>query len=111
MGVTRHSYSHKLSPRVRGNQVERTTSGRRDMAIPVRAGEPGRGWLPSPTLKVYPRVCGRNRDSVQTGVSPARSIPACAGEPEVGLFFWRSRGLYPRVCGGTQTKQPADVSY
>ena len=47
-----------LSPRVRGNHLERPRQDQPHGSIPAGAGEPG--WLPSATrfMRVYPRGCG-----------------------------------------------------
>ena len=90
-----------LSPRVRGNHVDRTSEQSERRSIPACAGEPRTfpaSWWRRP---VYPRVCGGTPDEEVTidanlGLSPRvrgnhlpqalasvglRSIPACAGEP------------------------------
>ena len=65
-----------LSPRMRGNQVLNPLYGLLVRSIPAYAGEPRISAHSTPSLTVYPRVCG--------------GTPVCGG-PEV----------YPRVCGGT----------
>ena len=110
-----------LSPRVRGNRVQRRTAQVELRSIPACAGEPVCGFIGIHMGRVYPRVCGgtrhlRRRLPSAQGLSPRvrgnhpdqsdhvryqGSIPACAGEPSSR----RSRGgagrVYPRVCGGT----------
>ena len=110
-----------LSPRVRGNLVNRAHQIHGARSIPACAGEPGGGATRDKIQGVYPRVCGGTTPwsrlcSRPIGLSPRvrgnpplglafagqqGSIPACAGEP----FFCcpsicRCR-VYPRVCGGT----------
>ena len=54
-----------LSPRVRGNLIERNASLDFDRSIPACAGEPPSTQEPQPTRRVYPRVCGgTNRQPV-----------------------------------------------
>ena len=98
-------YYKGLSPRVRGNPDEGRAIIGYSRSIPACAGEPARGWLPSPSPRVYPRVCGGTGDrtvldGLRGGLSPrvrgnrrtrvypltpGRSIPACAGEPQVQI--------------------------
>ena len=90
-------------------------------SIPACAGEPEGGVQPTPSYRVYPRVCGgtRNRspnDPLDWGLSPRvrgnrveglidgapiGSIPACAGEPATPDTHAGQPRVYPRVCGGT----------
>ena len=110
-----------LSPRVRGNPVNRDFAAARQRSIPACAGEPLLGFFVAVLKTVYPRVCGGTRTRADTlladgGLSPrvrgnrwhyrhhalpCRSIPACAGEPcGIGVCAGDGR-VYPRVCGGT----------
>ena len=90
-----------LSPRVRGNRVERLSADGHPGSIPARAGEPVRMVWPRQSSGVYPRACGgtaspASSSTATTGLSPRvrgnpiqggpaglrrRSIPARAGEP------------------------------
>ena len=90
-----------LSPRVRGNRRQATTTVARFGSIPACAGEPRAGFGAARVVGVYPRVCGGTLLDVghaqrAEGLSPrvrgnregsgrlaagAGSIPACAGEP------------------------------
>ena len=108
--MNRHSYSHNLSPRVRGNPYRRI----------IRLLPEG----------VYPRVCGGThqicvRADSQSGLSPrvrgnrlaqavlsarAESILACAGEPHFPPTAPPSSWVYPRVCGGTARASSAGVT-
>ena len=110
-----------LSPRVRGNRVDRGRRCVRQGSIPACAGEPSIHRSLAIDWRVYPRVCGGTcvdgiTLSVHTGLSPrvrgnpaertsarafSRSIPACAGEPTVIALILNSTKVYPRVCGGT----------
>ena len=110
-----------LSPRVRGNPLQRSPRRSDWRSIPACAGEPRVWECWRAVREVYPRVCGGTAVSMITpdgvpGLSPRvrgnpeeylrthfirRSIPACAGEP-VPACLSRSRvQVYPRVCGGT----------
>ena len=71
-----------LSPRVRGNLLDRRRFRASFRSIPACAGEPKYSLDPTQPHKVYPRVCG----------GTVRTAPV----PVVG---W----VYPRVCGGTFT--------
>ena len=110
-----------LSPRVRGNPVQRGHNGAGLRSIPACAGEPPAETAPSTICWVYPRVCGGtcagNGNQISlTGLSPrvrgnrpfpavpapqSRSIPACAGEPHFPQSTQYHHRVYPRVCGGT----------
>ena len=94
-----------LSPRVRGNPLNRVLWSCRRRSIPACAGEPWPHQTKSATSTVYPRVCGGTFGDIEpelleAGLSPrvrgnqepARrldlrlgSIPACAGEPGTAL--------------------------
>ena len=110
-----------LSPRVRGNRVQRAEMDVGARSIPACAGEPAPLVGVVPRYGVYPRVCGgtagqprpnqrskglspRVRGNLFAGAGCARrirSIPACAGEPQAGPDPGGVRKVYPRVCGGT----------
>ena len=114
-----------LSPRVRGNPVERECPSRQLRSIPACAGEPSSKPLIPSSLRVYPRVCGGTSITKGTkpgkqGLSPrvrgnrlhapllagaSRSIPACAGEPQRRSWICGCIRVYPRVCGGTLTRR------
>ena len=47
-----------LSPRVRGNPCYDRLAGGRPGSIPACAGEPRGATTETPTVWVYPRVCG-----------------------------------------------------
>ena len=116
-----HSQVMGLSPRVRGNRLERPLFLRNDRSIPACAGEPDRASRAGLSAKVYPRVCGGTAchlavDALNGGLSPRvrgnllsygrrswyrRSIPACAGEPRTRRLRGFRIEVYPRVCGGT----------
>ena len=102
VGVSRWmSRETGLSPRVRGNRRGPTRRQGGQRSIPACAGEPVNTPGETPSIWVYPRVCGGtkppNRPVARaTGLSPrvrgnrgtgpplehcGRSIPACAGEP------------------------------
>ena len=110
-----------LSPRVRGNQVNRTAAATSARSIPARAGEPYRSSGKVWAFKVYPRACGGtfppsatgrwatglsprvrgNRCKVMVGQNRSGSIPARAGEPIDHLAEDALASVYPRACGGT----------
>ena len=110
-----------LSPRGRGNRVQRWDVRTRCGSIPAWAGEPLLGPLGVITQTVYPRVGGgtgmaRKTSQSALGLSPrgrgnphaaiiprgpGRSIPAWAGEPTCRTGSRRFRMVYPRVGGGT----------
>ena len=112
-----------LSPRVRGNPLEKIRADYPTRSIPACAGEPSRHCPTHSENPVYPRVCGgTNRDTHILarlgGLSPRvrgnrpgyhlsgatiRSIPACAGEPRITPSVAMKAKVYPRVCGGTIT--------
>ena len=74
---------HGLSPRVRGNLSQSSSSGLIEWSIPARAGEPAQAGATSPGRRVYPRACG--------GTSTATRWRRCA------------IGLSPRVRGNQLT--------
>ena len=110
-----------LSPRVRGNRVDRSFSFLLLGSIPACAGEPLLETATAGELGVYPRVCGGTKNAASSrvplsGLSPRvrgnpnlrgadlvsrGSIPACAGEPHRCCRLRISDRVYPRVCGGT----------
>ena len=116
-----------LSPRVRGNRLERWEAPASDGSIPACAGEPKRKETRDGNARVYPRVCGGTKPGSSvppsiTGLSPrvrgnhhpehvagagVRSIPACAGEPIPHVVVTARVWVYPRVCGGTSAGQSA----
>ena len=110
-----------LSPRVRGNPIDRRYAAGRNGSIPARAGEPIRRTILRMTRRVYPRACGGTK-TAQTGRASGKglsprvrgnhavgdfrllcrgSIPARAGEPSVSLTGIYAPRVYPRACGGT----------
>ena len=110
-----------LSPRVRGNRVQKSAVYPVGGSIPARAGEPPGPYAWARQGTVYPRACGGTRasawcSSAMPGLSPrvrgnprvgvvqlgyAGSIPARAGEPTARALDWADRRVYPRACGGT----------
>ena len=113
-----------LSPRVRGNRLERPQGAHSVGSIPAWAGEPVQSRIWFRVGRVYPRVGGGTRSvhpspSRPTGLSPrgrgnlwlfhlfrisARSIPAWAGEPGSSSSRCRHRGgLSPRGRGNPDT--------
>ena len=110
-----------LSPRVRGNPVNRRVRGCHRGSIPACAGEPMGTRTGSGQWRVYPRVCGGTYwmptpPTPLEGLSPRvrgnpghplgrrgvdGSIPACAGEPSLPAPPAPTARVYPRVCGGT----------
>ena len=112
-----------LSPRVRGNRLNRRSRQAKIGSIPACAGEPGTDGTGFRHRGVYPRVCGGTVPAGWGGVGsfglsprvrgnpgrrnapfqPIRSIPACAGEPAVEPSLPAGPGVYPRVCGGTSS--------
>ena len=70
-----------LSPRARGNRVERSLNSASMRSIPACAGEPFRDS--------FAHIC-------------LRSIPACAGEPQPAMAAGLLSKVYPRVRGGTR---------
>ena len=115
-----------LSPRVRGNQLQRPDRAGRQGSIPACAGKPAAFGAGSVGNRVYPRVCGETTltslpDTSARGLSPRvrgnplvhgksqtklRSIPACAGEPRPCTCRAGVHWVYPRVCGGTRVQSP-----
>ena len=113
-----------LSPRVRGNHMDRPLAADCLRSIPACAGEPGWSQEGPEPLRVYPRVCGGTRPTpppskLAQGLSPrvrgnpllaalacadGGSIPACAGEPSRSVTTATILGVYPRVCGGTRAE-------
>ena len=90
-----------LSPRVRGNPLDRYSPGAVRGSIPACAGEPGAAHLNSLRWKVLsPRVRGNPSAAASAAKNP-RSIPACAGEPSRLKPSPLPHTVYPRVCGGT----------
>ncbi len=110
-----------LSPRVRGNLIQRRRGLGPRGSIPACTGEPGAGIRTNGPCRVYPRVYGgtlvddghlieahglspRVRGNPRGGgfcACRARSIPACTGEPKACTRRKSSLRVYPRVYGGT----------
>ena len=110
-----------LSPRLRGNHLNREHCRTRRGSIPAPAGEPSPRLNVKCRAPVYPRACGGTRDTEAKvvavgGLSPRlrgnhsasvscgtteRSIPAPAGEPSPPTTGSCSEWVYPRACGGT----------
>ena len=106
---------------MRGNRAAYPTMTLAARSIPAYAGEPITASAPSPSWRVYPRVCGGtitgcSRRLYRRGLSPRMrgnqphqisapvsdgSIPAYAGEPRKWFSSPRRVKVYPRVCGGT----------
>ena len=115
-----------LSPRVRGKPHTRRQPQIRPGSIPACAGETQRRGNHRRSAKVYPRVCGGNRERNNAllrrkGLSPrvrgkpghpaagdsgGRSIPACAGETAIANGWGEVSWVYPRVCGGNPAAGP-----
>ena len=111
----------RLSPRVRGNPLDRSGVRQVVASIPACAGEPELRDFGLHSCRVYPRVCGGtslaernvnalarlsprvrgNPDQADQMVDRYLSIPACAGEPYPLPPRDASERVYPRVCGGT----------
>ena len=111
-----------LSPRVRGNQYDRTPRLSQPGSIPAGAGEPHVRTHHQISSTVYPRGCGGtrqgsghghgtaglsprvrgNHSQYRSSISMPRSIPAGAGEPPLSQAFSIPLGVYPRGCGGTK---------
>ena len=112
-----------LSPRVRGNRDDHSSTYGHLRSIPACAGQPAASKPRKDVRKVYPRVCGATeyRPVVAlplSGLSPrvrgnqipdllaagqVGSIPACAGQPLVAGVAGVVGTVYPRVCGATTT--------
>ena len=119
--ITKPSPAKGLSPRVRGNHIQKAAGIGETRSIPACAGEPHIDRRRDGPHAVYPRVCGGtlmrwpirqkrrglsprvrgNHPLPEFNVPPLRSIPACAGEPCRSTLRGRQRRVYPRVCGGT----------
>ena len=119
-----------LSPRVRGNLVDREIRCSNAGSIPACTGEPQPGSGCTRRCWVYPRVYGgthssRKRNRNAGGLSPrvrgnrasttqepslAGSIPACTGEPVWCGLPSRKSWVYPRVYGGTHGKRRPDCN-
>ena len=113
-----------LSPRGRGNRLEKTPPGRWAGSIPAWAGEPSSFAVMAGNGAVYPRVGGGTPRKVNVsrapcGLSPrgrgnrlassirgrgTGSIPAWAGEPATVGSNNANATVYPRVGGGTPRK-------
>ncbi len=110
-----------LSPRVRGNRMDRGGYNVIKRSIPAGAGEPPPTPSTGMRMSVYPRGCGgtampRFSISFRNGLSPrvrgnrsdaprssntSGSIPAGAGEPGPLRPWGGPPAVYPRGCGGT----------
>ena len=104
-----------LSPRGRGNRVQRRVFCGSMRSIPAWAGEPIQPQSVQSVSTVYPRVGGGStwaqlQGAFNVGLSPrgrgngpqpARSIPAWAGEPSSWTCDWFLCRVYPHVGGGT----------
>ena len=113
-----------LSPRVRGKRRQGAQRQDGTRSIPACAGETRADPLHQLPARVYPRVCGGNRQPSgqirsTSGLSPrvrgkpltgfafvvaVGSIPACAGETVNGCAMFGMIRVYPRVCGGNSGK-------
>ena len=111
--------NHGLSPRGRGNLVERSRIAAEARSIPAWAGEPPSRMSSPAAVSVYPRVGGGTTSTLRRrqaapGLSPrgrgnpssvrphtpcARSIPAWAGEPMLQSTPGDQTAVYPRVGG------------
>ena len=71
-------------------------------SIPACAGEPDvPTWDTSPTIAVYPRVCGGTTPRPLSTRSARGLSPRVRGNPS-GVFPQHPKHeVYPRVCGGT----------
>ena len=116
-----------LSPRVRGNRLDRREEDDIEGSIPARAGEPQSVSMSARYLRVYPRACGGTRrhhhaGAACPGLSPRvrgnlvgrrivrqvlGSIPARAGEPTGKDLSQALLRVYPRACGGTNEMDAA----
>ena len=114
-------YAKGLSPRLRGNHLDRGSVVEIAGSIPAPAGEPSERRGAAGRRRVYPRACGgttltRSTASPMMGLSPRlrgnqcqlhhlkgriRSIPAPAGEPQLSAIDGSASWVYPRACGGT----------
>ena len=117
----RESAAGGLSPRVRGNRPQKSSTCSLSRSIPACTGEPDMREISYECNQVYPRVYGGTNplgfgEVGGVGLSPRvrgnpfglnphapgdRSIPACTGEPRTKRRLGRSRRVYPRVYGGT----------
>ena len=120
-----------LSPRVRGKPSWSSAIYPWRRSIPACAGETRRRYGPNAGHRVYPRVCGGNRQPYAGGrhlpglsprvrgklryrlgsTRPSGSIPACAGETSDMDTARRKCVVYPRVCGGNSTSPAVAVSW
>ena len=111
-----------LSPRVRGNRMQRGLNQFRGGPIPACAGQPTLQHSSPFRLWAYPRVCGAtwatpSISALVPGLSPrvrgnrscavryplrAGPIPACAGQPGEKFATGAASRAYPRVCGATR---------
>ena len=110
-----------LSPRMRGNLTEASSSAWITRSIPAHAGKPQDGRALQYVPRVYPRACGETMAKAKEirrnqGLSPrmrgnlqialangasAGSIPAHAGKPGHDRQGYDREGVYPRACGET----------
>ena len=110
-----------LSPRVRGNRLDKVGTAAHIGPIPARAGQPEGVALRLHDIGAYPRACGATRHSLSPaaqarGLSPrvrgnqvgmrhgalaVGPIPARAGQPEARRWAARAAWAYPRACGAT----------
>ena len=110
-----------LSPRGRGNLVNRGTTDEWSRSIPAWAGQPNSAGVFMAAGMVYPRVGGATstrtlNKHLDDGLSPrgrgnhplcdellpvARSIPAWAGQPPIMRRTFTGGEVYPRVGGAT----------
>ncbi len=119
-----------LSPRVRGNHIQREGLSLADGPIPARAGEPAIARRAGPLGRAYPRACGGTMNALQSeisvlGLSPRvrgnqhrrerfgnrqGPIPARAGEPSARTGRRERQRAYPRACGGTKKRNGPPVT-
>ena len=110
-----------LSPRMRGNLLERHLPGPSPGSIPAHAGKPQISFLMRFSAGVYPRACGEtlffrahflngeglsprmrgNRRRRAVASADLRSIPAHAGKPGPRARTPAPTRVYPRACGET----------
>mgnify|MGYP007066784724 CR=1 FL=1 len=110
-----------LSPRVRGNRIQKFDCRFVRGPIPACAGQPLKVGTFISIIRAYPRVCGATRwihpeYLIAQGLSPRvrgnlpkvhkpasgrGPIPACAGQPLPESSQGHPAWAYPRVCGAT----------
>ena len=102
-----HALVYGLSPRLRGNQINRRVLIPLLRSIPAPAGEPSGGQAGSRGQGVYPRACGGTRPGAGSGTICEVYPRACGGTVAGATSRAVASGLSPRLRGNPLEKPDA----